>query len=607
MKTTPKTTKMPFWFHAACVTAALALQCVTARAAPGPFAGGPAADPLSRYVVVYRPDVSADAVSSDLAARLGLSVSFRFRHVLRGAAISMPAAQVPRVLADPRVLYLEPDVLMKAAAQLLPSGVDRIEADLDPSARIDGVDDVLDVDIAVLDTGVDFAHPDLNVHRYTYCSTQGPFNASCNENDSGALDGNGHGTHVAGTAAAIDNNIGVVGVAPGARIWAVKVLEDTGSGYLSQIIAGIDYVTAHADEIEVANMSLSGSGSSQALDDAISAAVAAGVVYVVAAGNEKLDVSQVFPAGHPDVITVSALADFDGVSGGTGAGSVSFGAPASCTENVDDSFACFSNFGSGLDIMAPGVNIRSTLPGGGTGLKSGTSMAAPHVTGAAALYRFTHTGATPASVKAALLSAADMAPCANSTAGSCADDPDGIQEPLLTLGCADSDQDQVCDGVDNCPAVANASQQDTDNDLAGDACDNDDDNDGLDDAEEALIGTDPLLSDTDADGLDDFTEHGLLPTDPLLADTDSDGLGDGDEINLYGTDPVTSNKGDVAPRGASDNQLNSADLVVMTRLLSGELLPTPVESVLADFNDDAALDLADLLLLQRVVLSSASP
>ena len=559
------------------------------------------------YIVVYRKGVVSDTVSSELAVRFGLTLKFRYRHALQGAAVRMPPALVDKVRADPRVAYIEPDVMMTAAAQTLPTGVDRINADLDPTANINGVNDPLDVDIAILDTGVDFNHADLNVHRYAYCDIKGRF-YSCTENDGGAMDINGHGTHVAGIAAALDNNTGVVGVAPGARIWAVKVLEDDGGGQLSQIIAGVDYVTAHAGEIEVVNMSLSGTGSSSALDDAIANSVAAGVVYVVAAGNAKVDVSQVIPAGHPDVITVSALADFDGQAGGSGGGSVSFGAPASCTENVDDSFACFSNFGSGVDILAPGIRIRSTVPGGGTGVKDGTSMAAPHVAGAAAGHLVNEPGASPAAVKAALLGTGDMAPCANSGDGHCADDPDGIQEPLLMLAsCADGDGDGVCDDADNCPLVANPAQIDSDADLAGDACDSDDDADGLTDSEEQTIGTDPLLADTDGDGLTDFAEFNIYSTSPLLADTDGDGVSDGDEVNLYALDPILSNKGDVAPRGAPDGALDAGDLVVLTRLVTGGIVAQAPELALADVNGDGQFGVADLLLLQQLILAAPPP
>jgi len=401
------------------------------------YAAPPADSPRvipSNYIVVFNHDVDTDVAANELKARFNLSVGFRYRHALRGMAVVIPDAVYGKVAADPRVDYIEQDVVVTATAQILPTGIDRINAELDPAAHIDGVDmlaDRIDVDIAILDTGIDLDHPDLNVFSYTYCKKKGVVNANCADNDAGANDVNGHGTHVAGTAGAIDNVIAAVGVAPGARLWAVKVLEDNGSGTGSQIIAGVDYVTQHATDIEVANMSLTGSGSLQSLDTAISSAVAAGVVFTLAAGNDATDVANVFPAGHSGAITVSALADFDGQPDGLGSSSISFGSPANCTENVDDSFACFSNYGAGIDIIAPGVIIRSTAAGGGTTNKSGTSMAAPHVAGAAALYLSQNPGADPVSVKTALLDSADYTPCANSTDGTCADDPDGFQEPLL--------------------------------------------------------------------------------------------------------------------------------------------------------------------------------
>jgi len=593
-----------------------------------------------RYIVVYKPGFDVDRLSSELASRFGVRIGFNYRHALKGAAMSIPAPLLKLIQADPRVAYIEPDVVMTMAAQTLPTGVDRINADADPTANIDNVDDRVNADIAILDTGIDLTHPDINLFRYAYCKQQGFF-YRCVEGDSGAADGNGHGTHVAGIAAALDNNSGVVGVAPGARIWAVKVLEDDGTGTLSQIIAGVDYVTANAADIEVANMSLTGAGSVQSLDDAITNAVNAGVTFVLAAGNERQDVSQVFPAGHPSAITVSALSDFDGAPYGNGSLSLNFG---SCVENVDDSFACFSNYGSGVDIMAPGVQIRSTVPGGGTGFKSGTSMAAPHVAGAAALYLAQNPGASPATVKAALLAAGDTTPCANSADGTCADDPDGIQEPLLLLACDDVDGDGVCDDADNCPFTANAGQLDTDGDLAGDACDDDDDNDGLTDSFEASIGTDPLRADTDGDGLSDYAEVAYdgdattytpgADTDPTAADSDGDTLSDGEEVNtvgssplLYdtdgdgfddgaevaaGSDPVSASSYPIVSDGDlnGDGQVNAADVLIGLRIIQGQITPTTVQLSHGDVAPlaggapapDGQFNLGDLLVIQRAAL-----
>lgn len=289
----------------------------------------------------------------------------------------MPANRLNALSRDPRVAYFEPDHVFHTFAQDLPTGVDRAEADRNPHAAIDGADSRVDVDIAIIDTGIDYTHPDLYVTRATDC-TSSVFFPQCSGSTGNLIDKNGHGTHVAGSAAALDNDIGVVGVAPGARLWSVKVLDQNGSGFLSWIIAGIDAVTQHSDEIEVANMSLGCECSSTALDDAITNSVAAGVVYAVAAGNSGKDASTFSPANHPDVITVSALADFDGLAGAVGS--------PTCRNDQDDTLADFSNFGPLVELAAPGVCIKSTWLDGTYNTISGTSMASPHVAGAAALF-----------------------------------------------------------------------------------------------------------------------------------------------------------------------------------------------------------------------------
>jgi subtilisin family serine protease len=542
---------------------------------------------IPSYIIVYKNDINSYTVSQELARKHGLEISNIYRHALRGVAATIPPGLLHAVESDPRVDFIEPNQRVKAFAQILPTGVDRVEGELNSTANIDGIDERVDVDIAIIDSGIDLDHPDLYVFRFANCAKQGPSNTTCAENDTGADDGNGHGTHVAGTAAALDNGIGVVGVAPGARLWNVRVLDNRGSGWNSWVIAGVDYVTANAASIEVANMSLGG-GSSAALDLAVSNSVAAGIVYAVAAGNELTDVSNVSPAGNPDVITVSALADFDGAPGGTGSGGVSF---IDCTENVDDSFACFSNFGSGVDIMAPGIRILSTWNDGGTHTIDGTSQATPHVAGAAALYLVENPGSTPAAVKAALIAAGDIQPCANSPSGQCADDPDGIQEPLL----------KVCAG------------NDADGDGLSDSCDSDDDNDGLDDAFEQSIGSNPLLADSDGDGLSDFDEvnHDGDPTaytpgldlDPLSGDTDGDGIGDASDPI-----PLTFNyaDGDIAPLGSPDGMVNGADYQVALRIVLGFITPGTLELSHGDLYPpgapDGVIGLPDLLLLLKLVL-----
>jgi subtilisin family serine protease len=225
---------------------------------------------------------------------------------------------------------------------------------------------------------------------------------------------------VAGTIGALDNGIGPVGVAPGARIWSVGVLGSNGSGSTADIIAGIDWVTANAGSIEVANMSLGGEFTSQALNDAITRSVNAGVVYVVAAGNSAKNAATFSPANHPDVITVSALADFNGLAGG--------GAPATCRSDVDDTLADFSNYGSVVEIAAPGVCIYSTWKSGGYNTISGTSMASPHVAGAAALIASVsnpNSRTDVMNIRAKLM--------ADGNYNWVDDSPDGIKEPLLDV------------------------------------------------------------------------------------------------------------------------------------------------------------------------------
>lgn len=367
-----------------------------------------------RFIVVLRDDIpDPRRTILDVARFHGLSLGFVYTRALKGFSAFIPPGQLASLQADPTVAFIEPDRMVYAVGQVLPAGVDRIEADLNSTAKIDGIDERVDVDIAILDTGVDLDHPDLNVYRSTEC-VQSFFSTRCT--DGRGDDGNGHGTHVAGIAAALDNTVGSVGVAPGARIWNVKVLGSNGSGSLSQIIAGIDWVTARAGDIEVANLSLGAQGTSNATRLAIQRSVAAGVVYVVAAGNESQDVygpdgifgtnDDFFPAAYPEVAAIAALSDTDGRPGGLGALS-SWGTGDRNSDGVldgeDDSFAWFSNFSTGvvggnpvvspgkaIDLLLPGVDIYSTWKGGAYNTISGTSMASPHGAGLAALYIASH-------------------------------------------------------------------------------------------------------------------------------------------------------------------------------------------------------------------------
>lgn len=348
----------------------------TRLATAAPADQGP---PDSSYLVVFNEGVEPHSAAADMAREHGLSVAFVYSHALSGMAAVVPEGRLNGLANDPRVAYVEADQLWTLQVQSMPTGIDRSYASSNPNLDIDSTDDYrVDVDVAVLDTGVDFEHPDLNVNvaGSRNCAVGSPFNTTCG---TGGDDDHYHGTHVAGTIGALDNGEGVVGMAPGARIWSVKVLNSNGSGYTSWIVAGIDYVAANAASIEVANMSLGGSGTSSAYEQAIANAVSKGVVFVVAAGNSDSDAAGFTPANVTDVITVSALADFDGVPGG-------FGAPT-CRADQDDTLADFSNWGSTVEIAAPGVCILSTYPleEGSYGTISGTSMASPHVAGAAAI------------------------------------------------------------------------------------------------------------------------------------------------------------------------------------------------------------------------------
>jgi subtilisin len=397
------------WF-VGCLLATLVVVALVPASSAG------AAQPRAGYVVVLKGSAgSAEVVARRHAGRFGASVTHVYRNALSGYSATLSPGRVAALRADPGVAAVVPDRTLRIQAQTMPTGINRIDGELSSTVSGNG-SGAVNVDVAVIDTGIG-PNTDLNVVGGTNCVGGSSFN-----------DDNGHGTHVAGTVAARDNTAGVVGVAPGARLHAVKVLNAQGSGSISQIICGIDWVTARASTIEVANMSLGGqspfgsfSGCSSSFDPmhpAICRSVQAGVTYAVAAGNSAANANNFVPATYNEVITTSALADFNGRPGG--------GAAATCRTDQDDTFANFSNFGADVDLIAPGVCILSSAPGGGTATFSGTSMASPHVAGAAALYKSTHPGATPAAVKAALQSAGNLN-------WNNADDRDSTKERLLNV------------------------------------------------------------------------------------------------------------------------------------------------------------------------------
>lgn len=407
----------------------------------------------NRFIIQLQPDVDPDEGATILAARHGLGVELIYRSAIHGFSAVVPPSQVAGLASNTWVRTIEPDRLARAVAQRggpkpppppatqkVPTGVERIGGLKNVIADIDKTDDArVNVDIAIIDSGI-AAHSDLNVVKRIDCTGGGPTGpkGGCKE---GGTDGNGHGTHVAGTAAGIDNGSGVVGVAPGAKLWAIKVLDSSGFGWYSWIVAGIDQVARNAGEIEVANMSLAGQGSSPAMKDAIKKAQDLGVVFVVAASNDSSfvcgaddecgDSDDFIPAAYSvdlPVITVSALADYNGSAGGN--------ANSTCANyGPDDTLATFSNFGKAITIAAPGVCIESTYKDGGFATMSGTSMASPHVTGAVALYIAGHvranTAAQVADIRDALIDkGTDQV---NWRGGQTTNDPDAFDEPLVNV------------------------------------------------------------------------------------------------------------------------------------------------------------------------------
>jgi subtilisin family serine protease len=312
------------------------------------------------YICVFQPGLvsqgNVKAESNRAAQAAGGQVKHEYRNTIRGFALNASARGVANMQAkNPRIAYCEQDQVMSIVAP--PPGKGPGGGSSDPAettpwgvTRVGGGTQAAAGRALVIDSGVDLDHPDLNV------------DASLSVNftrDKNADDGNGHGTHVAGTIAAIaGNGIGVVGVAPGTTVIGIKVLDRRGSGSTSGVIAGVDYAAQIAGNGDVANMSLGG-GFSQALNDAVIAAASTGLKFTLAAGNESTSATTKSPASAngPNIYTISSFAQ-------------------------GDTWSSFSNYGNPpVDYAEPGSAIPSTYKDGGYATLSGTSMAAPHAAG----------------------------------------------------------------------------------------------------------------------------------------------------------------------------------------------------------------------------------
>ncbi|WP_409237163.1 S8 family peptidase [Streptomyces sp. PA5.6] len=365
-------------------TAAAVLGAVTAlpaQATPAEghvIAAGSADAIKGSYLVTLKDGSGLKAATSqgkDLIAEYGGSVQKTFKSALNGYSAKLSAAEARRLAADPAVASVEQNqrLHVDATQSNAPWGLDRIDqAKLPLSGTYTYPDSAgSGVTAYVIDTGVRITHSEISGRAVNgYDAVDG---------DNTAQDGNGHGTHVATTIAGT-----TYGVAKKAKIVAVRVLDNNGSGTTAGVVAGIDWVTSNhaAGAPAVANMSLGG-GASTTLDNAVKKSIADGVTYAVAAGNSNTNAANTSPARVPEAVTVGA------------------------TSNTD-ARASFSNYGSVLDIFAPGVNIKAGWNTGDTATNtiSGTSMATPHVAGAAAVYLAGHTSATPAQVSSALVNGA---------------------------------------------------------------------------------------------------------------------------------------------------------------------------------------------------------
>lgn len=362
----------------------------------------------------------AAAGAQELIEPQGGNVTQIYDRVLNGFAIE-GVEDVTPLIQDPAVQSVEPNWKDFPQAQYLPTGHNRIDLDraVTASTKPDNRESKPNIDVAVIDVPVDPSHPDLNVlQRVNFVSECGGRipNSDVIKQCYTSPEGGPHGTHVAGSVAARDNLGGVVGGLPGARIIGLSICSMNAGCDGSDTLAAWDYVADNAATIEIATMSVgcgpangAGCAISSTVQDAVTAMVSAGVTFFVSAGNDNVNADNSRYCGADAAICVSALDDRDGKCGGTS------------TVTTDDERAAFSNFGSDVDIMAPGVGILSTFPGdansqsaidaqnnnpyigaseqGRYGYSSGTSMATPIAAGIGALIKSKNPSWTPAQIK----------------------------------------------------------------------------------------------------------------------------------------------------------------------------------------------------------------
>ena len=398
------------------LSAMLGAGAVAAGAVLAAPAASAAEAPPSGYVVVLKDAVgNPAAVSAVQVGRYGGRRSAVFTHAIRGYAAQLTRSEAAAVAADPAVQFVTEDrtfvlpptparaecgLVDPRAVQCLPHWNDRIDVDRSSTRAGDGRGSV-QVNVAVIDSGIAGDHPDLNVRGGVDCGT-----GTAAVPGTSLTDPVFHGTAVAGMVGAKDNQIGMVGAAPGTPLWSAKVVDASGDYTLSSVLCAIDWVTSTrqdtspSNDIAIANISLAFDGTDDgkcgltnqdALHLAICRSVAAGVSYVAAAGNESRDLATLVPGAYNEVLTVTAMADFDGKPGGQAAPQC-YGTDLGPLGFADDAAAPFSNYaGTQRDYLhtlaAPGVCVETTVPPtlGQYAVVDGTSFAAPAVAGTLAL------------------------------------------------------------------------------------------------------------------------------------------------------------------------------------------------------------------------------